>query len=111
MPRKSAPGLDGLLRWAFELGASRIAFSTGKPVKLRVHGRNRFVTLGLLDEGEIADVTNHLYGSDGIARLQNGSDFDVAYEIAVDRDAPFILNVATHNCPRSGWDGSLRSAS
>ncbi len=28
-----------------------------------------------------------------------------------DRDAPFILNVATHNCPRSGWDGSLRSAS
>jgi len=85
MPRKSAPGLDGLLRWAFELGASRIAFSTGKPVKLRVHGRNRFVTLGLLDEGEIADVTNHLYGSDGIARLQNGSDFDVAYEIAVDR--------------------------
>lgn len=85
MPRKSAPGLDGLLRWAFELGASRIAFSTGKAVKLRVHGRNRFVTHGLLDEGEIADVTNHLYGSDGIARLQNGSDFDVAYEIAVDR--------------------------
>ena len=54
-------------------------------MKLRVHGRNRFVTHGLLDEGEIADVTNHLYGSDGIARLQNGSDFDVAYEIAVDR--------------------------
>ena len=65
--------------------ASRIAFSTGKPVKLRVHGRNRFVTLRSLDEGEIADVANHLYGSDGIARLQNGSDFDVAYEIAVDR--------------------------
>ncbi len=85
VPRKSAPGLDALLRWAFELGASRIAFSTGKPVKLRVHGRNHFVTRGALDEREVADVTNHLYGSDGIARLQNGSDFDVAYEIAVDR--------------------------
>ena len=85
VPRKSAPGLDALLRWAFELGASRIAFSTGKPVKLRVHGRNYFVTRGALDEREVADVTNHLYGSDGIARLQNGSDFDVAYEIAVDR--------------------------
>ena len=85
MPRKSAPGLDALLRWAFELGASRIAFSTGKTVILRLQGRNRFVTRGLLDEGEIADVTNHLYGSDGIARLQNGSDFDVAYEIAVNR--------------------------
>jgi len=85
VPRKSAPGLNALLQWAFALGASRIAFSTGKPVKLRVHGRNRFVTQRALDEGEIADVANHLYGSDGIARLQNGSDFDVAYEIAVDR--------------------------
>ena len=85
VPRKSAPGLNALLQWAFGLGASRIAFSTGKSVKLRVHGRNRFVTQRSLDEGEIADVANHLYGSDGIARLQNGSDFDVAYEIAVDR--------------------------
>ncbi len=85
LPRKSAPGLNALLQWGFALGASRIAFSTGKPVKLRVHGRNRFVTRRALDEGEIADVANHLYGSDGIARLQNGSDFDVAYEIAVDR--------------------------
>ena len=85
VPRKSAPGLNALLQWAFGLGASRIAFSTGKPVKLRVHGRNRFVTQRSLDEGEIADVANHLYGSDGIARLQNGSDFDVAYEIAVSR--------------------------
>ncbi len=85
VPRKSAPGLNALLQWAFGLGASRIAFSTGKPVKLRVHGRNRFVTRASLDEGEIADVANHLYGSDGIARLQNGSDFDVAYEIAVSR--------------------------
>ena len=85
VPRKSAPGLNALLQWAFALGASRIAFSTGKPVKLRVHGRNRFVTRASLDEGEIADIANHLYGSDGIARLQNGSDFDVAYEIAVSR--------------------------
>jgi len=85
VPRKSAPGLNALLRWAFELGASRVAFSTGKPVMLRVHGRNRFVTRHALNEGEIADVANHLYGSDGIARLQNGADFDVAYEIAVDR--------------------------
>lgn len=85
VPRKSAPGLNALLQWAFGLGASRIAFSTGKPVKIRVHGRNRFVTHRALDEAEIADVANHLYGSDGIARLQNGSDFDVAYEIAVSR--------------------------
>ena len=39
--RKSAPGLDSLLRWAFELEASRVAFQTSQPVWLRVHGRAR----------------------------------------------------------------------
>ena len=84
-PRKHAPGLNSLLRWAFDLGASRISFATGKQVVVRVHGRNRFATREALDEAEIALVTNHLYGSDGTARLQDGKDFDVAYEIPVSR--------------------------
>lgn len=80
--RKSAPGLDSLLGWAFDLGASRIAFQTGHPVWLRVHGLNRRATEGSLNEAEIAQIANHLYGADGTARLQGGSDFDVSYEIA-----------------------------
>lgn len=84
-PRKSAPGLNSLLRWACELGASRIAFATGKQVTIRVYGRNRAATREALDEAEITLVTNHLYGSDGTARLQDGKDFDVAYEIPVSR--------------------------
>ena len=84
-PRKHAPGLNSLLRWAFERGASRIAFSTAKPVTIRVHGRNITVTREALDDADISLVTNHLYGADGTARLQNGSDFDVAYEISISR--------------------------
>lgn len=84
-PRKHAPGLNSLLRWAFGLGASRIAFSTGKRVGVRVHGRNRFATEERLDEHELQLIANHLYGADGTARLQGGSDFDVAYEVAVSR--------------------------
>ena len=83
--RKSAPGLDSLLRWAFELEASRVAFQTGHPVWLRVHGRNRAVTAAALDEAQIAQIANHLSGADGTARLQGGSDFDVSYEIPIDR--------------------------
>jgi defect-in-organelle-trafficking protein DotB len=83
--RKSAPGLDSLLRWAFENEASRVAFQTGHPVWVRIHGLNRRATRATLDEAQIAQVANHLYGADGTARLQGGSDFDVSYEILIDR--------------------------
>ena len=83
--RKHAPGLDSLLGWAFELEASRVAFQTGHPVWVRVHGRNRRATASTLDETQIAQIANHLYGADGTARLQGGSDFDVSYEIPIDR--------------------------
>ena len=83
--RKHAPGLDSLLRWAFENEASRVAFATGHPVWVRIHGRNRPVTRASLDEAQIAQIANHLYGADGTARLQSGSDFDVSYDIPVSR--------------------------
>ncbi|UZO94715.1 type IV pilus twitching motility protein PilT [Roseomonas mucosa] len=86
-PRRHAPGLDALLAWASEQGASRISFHTGKPVWLRIHGRNYAVTQRTLDEAEVAAIANHLYGADGTARLQGGKDFDVAYEIHVSRSA------------------------
>ena len=84
-PRKQAPGLDALLVWAYEHGASRIAFQTGHPVWVRIHGRNRRATRGMLSEVELGDITNHLYGADGTARLQGGSDFDVSYEVGLSR--------------------------
>ena len=84
-PRKQAPGLDALLVWAYEAGASRIAFQTGHPVWVRIHSRNHRATRGNLSEVELGDITNHLYGADGTARLQGGSDFDVSYEVGLSR--------------------------
>ena len=110
-PRKSAPGLDSLLVWSYQLGASRIAFQTGHPVWLRVHGRNRRVTEQSLDEIEISQVVNHLYGSDGTARLQGGMDFDVSYEIGLSRTSRlrFRLNATpTRTSRREGANVVLR---
>ena len=99
VPRKHAPGLNSLLRWAFERGASRIAFSTAKPVTIRVHGRNITVTRATVDDADISLVTNHLYGADGTARLQNCSDFDVAYEIPIDRTTRLRFRPERHTDP------------
>jgi len=82
-PGKRAPGLDALLWWATRIGASRIAFQSAHPVWIRVHGRNSRATQTSLSEAEIGRIVNHLYGGDGVARLQGGGDFDVIYEIGV----------------------------
>jgi len=102
-PRKDAPGLDSLLAWAYDAGASRIAFTTGHPVWVRIHGLNRQVTESSLDEMEIASIANHLYGADGTARLQGGRAFDVAYSISRTRTdrLRFRLNATPIRSSRS----------
>lgn len=113
-PRKKASGLDSLLAWAYHQGASRIAFQTGHPVWVRLHGRNHRVTRFDIDEIELSHVVNHLYGADGMARLQGGSDFDTAYAIQIDRSTRlrFRLNgTATRTARRDGGNIVLRPIS
>ena len=80
-PGRRAPGLDALLWWATRIGASRVAFQSAHPVWIRVRGRNSRATQTSLGEAEIGRIVNHLYGGDGLARLQGGGDFDAIYEI------------------------------
>ena len=110
-PRVAAPGLDALLTWAHQAGASRISFQTGHPVMIRLYGQNRRVTLAALDEMQISVIVNHLYGSDGMARLQGGSDFDTAYTVPLSRDLRlrFRLNATpTSTSMRGGVNVVLR---
>jgi defect-in-organelle-trafficking protein DotB len=110
-PRKHATGLDSLLIWAFRQGASRIGIQTGHPVWVMIHGRNHRATQRDVDEIEFSHIVNHLYGADGMARLQGGSDFDTAYAIQIDRSTRlrFRVNVtATRTARRDGGNVVLR---
>ena len=110
-PRVAAPGLDSLLTWAFNAGASRIAFQTGHPIWVRIHGQNHAVTSRPVDEIDFSQIVNHLYGADGMARLQGGSDFDTAYAIAISRAVRlrFRLNATpTRTSRRDGGNIVLR---
>jgi len=109
--RKHAPGLDSLLTWAFAAGASRVAFQTGHAAWVGVHGRNYRVTKTPIDEMDFSQIVNHLYGADGMARLQGGSDFDTAYAIQIDRSTRlrFRLNATpTRTARRDGGNIVLR---
>ena len=109
--RKHAPGLNSLLIWAFNAGASRVAFQTGHPVWVSIHGRNYRATQTPIDEMDFSLIVNHLYGADGMARLQGGSDFDTAYAIQIDRSTRlrFRLNATpTRTSRRDGGNIVLR---
>ena len=112
--RRHAPGLDSVLTWAFRAGASRIAFQTGHPIWVGIHGRNYRVTKTPTDEMDFSQIVNHLYGADGMARLQGGSDFDTAYAIQIDRSTRlrFRLNATpTRTSRRDGGNIVLRPIS
>jgi defect-in-organelle-trafficking protein DotB len=110
-PRKSAPRLDSLLIWAFRAGAHRISFQTGHPVWVGIYGRNHRATHSLIDEIDFSYIVNHLFGADGMARLQGGNDLDTAYAISIDRSTRlrFRLNATpTRTSRRDGGNIVLR---
>ena len=85
-PRRAAPALDAFLTHAHRLGAEQVMFSTFQPASFRLWGRNRKVmTRDPLDENDASMIVNHLYGADGMARLQGGGDINVMYQIGSPR--------------------------
>ncbi|WP_294532802.1 ATPase, T2SS/T4P/T4SS family [uncultured Rhodoblastus sp.] len=84
--RRDAPGLDSFMSHVHRLGAEQIQFATFQPAAFRRFGKNYKVTSRLpLDERDAAGIVNHLYGADGMARLQSGQDINVMYVIGVPR--------------------------
>jgi len=61
------------------LGAEQIMFSTWKKASFRLWGDNHWVERPSLDEADTGLIVNHLYGADGMARIQGGKDLNVMY--------------------------------
>ncbi|MCW2318618.1 defect-in-organelle-trafficking protein DotB [Rhodoblastus acidophilus] len=84
--RNHAPGLDSFMSHAHRIGAEQVQFATFQPAAFRRYGRNyKIKSRHALDERDSAAIVNHLYGADGMARLQSGQDINVMYVIGVPR--------------------------
>ena len=93
-PRREAPGLDSFMSHVHKLGAEQIQFATFQRAAFRRYGRNAKVkSRPPLDERDMGLIVNHLYGADGIARLQGGQDINVMYVIGVPRKETFRFRV------------------
>jgi defect-in-organelle-trafficking protein DotB len=98
--------LDKLLVWAFRLGASDIRIQTNRPIFIELHGRLRVATSRSLNEGEVEECVNRFYGSDGLARLKQGCDFDVSYEVMPDRRTRMRFRINATAILTRGDDGA-----
>jgi len=75
-------------------------------VFVQLHGRLRIVTSRPLNEGEVEDAVNRLYGADGQARLKGSDDFDVSYEVQPDRRTRMRFRVNATSVLSQGDDGA-----
>lgn len=98
-------GLDRLLVWATELGASRINLQSNHQLALRVYGRVRKVTSRPLGPDEVELAVNRLYSGEGVARIKGGHPIDVAYEVQPDRHTRLRFRVNAVGVQGKGTGG------
>ena len=98
--------LDALLVWASDQGASDIRLETGKQVIVQRHGRVHRATRRPLTIYEVERATNRVYAADGVARLRNAKDFNVAYETEPERGRRYRFRVNASGALVRGVDGA-----
>jgi defect-in-organelle-trafficking protein DotB len=100
--------LDAFFAWAYRKDVSDIRIQTHEPVRIQLHGRLHRATRRTLTENEVEEAVNALYGADGQARLKQGEDFDVSYEVEPDRRTRMRFRVnATAVLARGGDGGAV----
>ena len=104
--RIGPPELDALLAWACSIGGSDIRIQSHQPVWIQAHGRVRPATRRSLTKGEVEEAVNRLYSADGVARLKQGQDFDVSYEIWPERRKRLRFRVNATAVLARGSDGA-----
>jgi defect-in-organelle-trafficking protein DotB len=104
-PRHYAPGLDSFMGFAHRAGAEEIKFMTWTKAQFTLYEDNYRCERHHFDETEMSLIVNHLYGADGMARLQSGDDFDVMYVIKVGRTQSLRFRVNATSIVTSRGDG------
>ncbi len=105
-PRQQAPALDSFMAYVHRLGGEQIMFATWQPASFRLFGENHKISRPPLDERDAALIVNHLYGADGMARLQGGKDLNVMYVIGVTRTETLRFRVNVSGTVTSRGDGA-----
>lgn len=109
---QSKEDLDYILAHCCQLEASDITFQTGEAVFADIHGHLEHVTNRRLNNSEVGQLLNAIYGPNGTTQLLSGHDIDTQYEFRPNRYMRFRFRVNGTACLVNGHDGiqiTLRS--
>lgn len=98
--------LDALLLHGAKLGASDVTIQTGCQILMEIHGELYPVTRRALDNMEVSDLINVLYGEGGSAIVRQGLAVDPSYEIRVSRNERYRFRVNATACYAGLEDGA-----
>ncbi len=97
--------IDKLLVFCHRQGASDITLQTSEPVFAEIHGLLYKLTKRKLNNTEVGEILNYMYGPNGTTQLLSGRDVDTHYEIRPTRTERFRYRVNGTACLIEGHDG------
>ncbi len=105
-PQRFTPEeMDLVIVQCYKLGASDITFQTNETVFAEIHGELHRLTRRVLNNSEVSDMLNHIYGSNGTTQLLSGRDVDTHYEVRPTRTERYRFRVNGSGCLVDGHDG------
>ncbi len=103
--RFTAEEMDAVIVQCYKLGASDITFQTNEAVFAEIHGQLHRLTRRVLNNAEVSDMLNTIYGPNGTTQLLSGRDIDTHYEVRPTRAERFRFRVNGSGCLVDGHDG------
>lgn len=97
--------IDKLLVYCHKQGASDITLQTHEPVFAEIHGLLYKLTKRKLNNTEVGEILNYIYGPNGTTQLLSGRDVDTHYEIRPARTERYRYRVNGTACLVEGHDG------
>lgn len=87
------------------LQASDITLQSNSSIIAEIHGKLYKVTKRKINNTEVGDILNIIYGANGTAQIYSGKDVDTHYEIRPARNQRYRFRVNATGCQVEGHDG------
>lgn len=97
--------LADLFTHCFRLGTSDITIQTGEAVFCEIQGRLHRCSLHELNQTEVSELINELYGPNATTQIMRGEDLDTHYEVRPTRRERFRFRINATGCTVKGGQG------
>jgi defect-in-organelle-trafficking protein DotB len=97
--------MDKMLIHCTNLDASDVTIQSAQYIYAELHGRLYPVTTRMLNNSEVGDILNAIYGPNATTQIASGRDVDTHYEVRPNRTERYRFRVNGTGCQIEGHDG------